>query len=315
MKMMHKNIFYGSLLMFGVCGMTSCIDEDMSDCPPFEKEIVVTYQLEVAQDVDLGFSTGVNSLHLGFWNNPTSLYRERMVPKSELPEDLIFRVTLPVDNYSHVAVANNELSDGSCAPFPANLEEAAVVRPFILPDTIQAVNQPAYAGKLDMAMGMNYENETYKVLLSPVSSKYAIHVSHPSTLKDMKCFISGIRQGYSCWQQVWLKNDKIVADASDFATRSENNDKTDFTFYSFPTLTVDGTKADMQDGWWKLYFYSKLDDKIIQHKITVKEPVEAGQVFVMDVELTETGGEVVNVDAGVEFDPDWEPGNDYDIDM
>lgn len=107
---MQKNIFYGSCLLLSVLGFTSCIDEDLSDCPPATKDAEILYKLEVAQDVALGFSDEVHSLHLGFWNSPSTLFREDVIPQESLPADMIFRVTIPVDNYSHVAVANGEKS-------------------------------------------------------------------------------------------------------------------------------------------------------------------------------------------------------------
>lgn len=314
--MQKKNMFYGSLLIAGMSSLTSCIDEDMSDCPPFSKEIVITYQLEVAQDVELGFSNDVNSLHLGFWNTPSSLFRERVIPKSEFPQDLIFRVTLPVDNYSHIAMANCEQQDGTHSPFPQKLADAVLKRNNILPDTTTAAAQPAYTGNLVMNMAMNYDNEIYKVTLSPASAKYVIHVNHPETLKDMKCFIQGTKAGYAGWEQVWLENGKLVTDASEFVTRADTGENTEFSFYAFPTAGNIAVKAgEMQDGWWKLYFYSKLGDKIVQHIFTVKEPVAAGQVFEGTFNVTEQGGESVDVETGVEFDPDWKPGNDFDIEM
>ena len=275
-----KNIYYGSMLVLAMSGLTSCIDEDMSDCPPFSKEIVITYRLEVAQDVELGFGNEVNSLHLGFWNTPSSLFRERIIPKSEFPQDLIFRVTLPVDNYSHIAMANCEQHDGTHISFPQNLADASLRRKNILPDTIVAAQQPAYTGNLVMNMGMNYDNEMYKVTLLPASSKYVIHIEHPETFGDVKCFIQGTKESYLCWEQVW------------------------------PLRAVDS-----QDGLWKLYVYSTFGDKTMQHIFTVKEPVAAGKVFEGTFVITDEGGESVDVETGVEFDPDWKPGNDFDIEM
>lgn len=147
--MMQKNIFYGSCLLLSVMGFTSCIDEDLSDCPPATKDAEILYKLEVAQDVALGFSDEVHSLHLGFWNTPSSLFREVVVPQESLPADMIFRVTIPVDNYSHIAVANGENSaDGAYSPFPSNLSEALVSQPTSTADVISATGIPAYVGTL-----------------------------------------------------------------------------------------------------------------------------------------------------------------------
>lgn len=311
-----KNLFYGSLLLCCAGCLASCIDEDMSDCPPFSKEIVITYQLEMAQDVDLGFGTEMESLHLGFWNTPSSLYSERIIPESDLPEDLIFRVTLPVDNYSHIAMANCVQHDGSHISLGQNLENAAFRRIFVQPDTVMAAEHPGYSGNLVMDMGMNYGDETYRVLLSPVSSKYEIHVNHPATLTGMKCFVQGTKESYLGWGQEWTGSGNTVTDASAFAARETSGESTEFTFYTFPTTGEKVVRSgEMQPGWWKLYFYSELGDKTVQHIFTVKEPVAAGKVFKGTFNVTEQGGEAVDVNAGVEFDPDWKPGNDFDIEM
>lgn len=312
---MQKKKIYSLLFLPSVLFLSSCIDEDTSDCPPFSKEVVITYQLEVAEDVDQGFSSDINSLHLGFWDTPLSLHTDQLKDKSEFPDDLVFRVTLPVNNYSHIAVANSAQHDGTFNTYPDKIADAVYRRNYVLTDTVFASVHPAYAGNLVMNMGMNYEDETYKVVLTAVSSKYVIRVNHPSSLKNIRCYISGIKQGHSCWDRTWVENDKLVTDASAHCKES-TGEASCFSFYAFPTAETAATKADgTQEGWWKLYFYSELENKTIQHIFTVKQPVAPGQVFDATFSLTEQGGEAVDVDAGVEFDPDWKPGNDFDIDI
>ena len=153
MKPITENIFKALLFAAVAVSLSSCIDEDLSDCPPATKEAEILYKLEVAQDVALGFSDEVHSLHLGFWNSPSSLFREVVVPQESLPADMIFRVTIPVDNYSHIAVANGENSaDGAYSPFPSNLSEALVSQPTSTADVISATGVPAYVGTLQMNM-------------------------------------------------------------------------------------------------------------------------------------------------------------------
>lgn len=311
----RKNTFYGALLFCSFSSLTSCIDEDLSDCPPPTKEVELTYELEVAQDVALGFSNEVNSLHLGFWTSPTSLYRERIISKDEFPEDLLFKVTLPVDNYSHIAIANGEQRNGVYNPYPTSLLDAVVKQNFITEDTISATSAPVYMGTLAMQMKDNFEEEHYEVLLKPVSSKYVLHVNHPKTLKNMKCFISGTKQELACWEQIWKDNDKLITNASDFVTAQE--EKTDFSFYAFPTAERENAKKAVKDGngTWKVYFYSQLGDKTVQHIFTLKKSVLSGQVFEATFNVTEQGGEAVDVEAGVQFDPNWNPGHKIETDM
>lgn len=308
---MQKNIFYGSCLLLSVMGFTSCIDEDLSDCPPATKDAEILYKLEVAQDVALGFSDEVNSLHLGFWNSLSSLYREDVIPQESLPADMIFRVTIPVDNYSHIAVANGEQSaDGAYSSYPSNLSEALVSQPTSTADVISATGTPAYVGTLQMNMQKGFETDYYEVLLTAASSKYVLHVNRPATLKNMKCYIQGTKQSYAPWDKVWAFNENVRTNASAYGTHGETT--SDFEFYAFPTQVPVQRATQMEPGWWKLYFYSELGDKVVEHIFTIKEPVEPGRVFEATFNVTEQGGEAVDVDAGVEFDPDWQPGGDHD---
>ena len=315
-KMHKKNILYGSLLLCSAFMPVSCIDEDLSDCPPPAKDVELTYRLEISQDVSLGFSNEVNSLHLGFWDTPTTLYREWMLGKADLPDDMIFRVTIPVDDYSHVAVANSRRADGSYLPYSALLSDAVLSQPYLASDTVAGTSQPMYAGILRMEMKENSEIEHYEVLLKPVSGKYLLHIRHPETLKDMRCYISGTRQSYACWRQEWGTDPDLVTDASSYAA-TPSTGATDFSFYAFPTSTVTGTKVagDAPAAEWKLYLYSRLGDKTVQHVFTIREGVAPGDVFEATFNVTEQGGEAVDVEAGVAFDPDWKPGNDYDTEM
>lgn len=308
---MQKNIFYGSCLLLSVMGFTSCIDEDLSDCPPATKDAEILYKLEVAQDVALGFSDEVHSLHLGFWNTPSSLFREDVIPQESLPADMIFRVTIPVDNYSHIAVANGESSTvGAYSPFPSNLSEALVSQPTSTADVISATGVPAYVGTLQMNMEKGFETDHYEVLLTAASSKYVLHVNRPATLKNMKCYIQGTKQSYAAWDKVWAYNEKVRTNASAYGTHGETT--SDFEFYAFPTQVSVQRATPLEPGWWKLYLYSELGDKIVEHIFTIKKPVEPGQVFEATFNVTEQGGEAVDVDAGVEFNPDWKPGGDHD---
>lgn len=314
---MHKNIFYGSLLLCSLWSMTSCIDEDLSDCPPPAKEVDITYRLELSQDVSLGYSNEMNSLHLGFWNTPVSLFRERMMKKEELPANLLFRVTLPIDNYSHVAVVNTAQDDGTLLPFAEKLTDVAVAMPLIKPDTVSAGRLPVYTGTLRMKMEENHKSENYEVLLKPMSGKFVLHIEHPETLKDMKCLIRGTQQKFSCWEQFWAYDSKLVTDATEFRLQ-KTPEKTDFTFYAMPTLPASGgtrVGAAPEAGEWKLYLYSTLGEKIIRHVFTIHEAVQPGRVFEATFLVTEEGGEAVDVEAGMEIDTDWKPGNDFEEDI
>ena len=140
-------------------------------------------------------------------------------------------------------------------------------------------------------------------------------MNHPTTLANVKCYLSQTKGGFRCWADEYLDHDKMVTDASGFR-KTVSGQCDDFVFYCYPTLG-EGVRryATKTTGTWKLYFYSEFEDKIIQHIFTVTEPIEAGRVLEAEFDITESGGEAVDITAGVEIDTDWKPGNDYEGEM
>ena len=109
MKKIDTYIYKLGLWAGAALSLTACVDEDLSDCPPNVemREITVSYQIDLQHGVDPEFEAELLSLHLGFWNSPQNLYRDLVFQPEDMPEELFFKVTLPVDNYDHLAVANH----------------------------------------------------------------------------------------------------------------------------------------------------------------------------------------------------------------
>lgn len=311
------------LLMVGLSPFlfSACIDEDLSDCPPKEKEVQVDYQIDLSHEIDPDYDVRLQTLHLGFWDSHSHLYKEVYFNEENMPEELVFTVTLPVKNYEHIAIANHDKDGvpGAYEPFPDDISSVHIKESPYAPDTIKALAMPPFVGSEPMYMADEPEKTHYSVLLHPITAKLNIKVHHPQTLKNIRCFIAKTKAGYACWDHVFLMNDKLVTDATDFRETNTEGTLTGFSFYAYPTVVHNPTRKTISrqttEGEWKLYFYSDCGDKVIQHIFTVEDVLEAGKVFNGEFVITEQGGESVNVDASVEVDMDWKPGNDFDVDV
>lgn len=319
MKPMKMTDMYKWIWCAGMAlSLTACVDEDLSGCPVDVemREITVSYQIDLEQGLDPEFDARLLSLHLGFWNSPQNLYRDLVFQPEDMPEELFFKVTLPVDNYNHLAVANhnNDPVGGGLHAFDNVLENVAVEETPIAPDTIKALAYPPFTGVLSMKMEEEETNH-YTVWMSPVVGKVKLHVHHPETMKNIKCYLARTRQGFLCWEGTYINNDRLRTDATDFKV-TEAEQLTEFAFYCYPSKNNEVyRKGTVEDTQWKLYFYSEYKNRIIQHIFTVKEPIEAGRVLDATFTITEEGGEAIDVTAGVEINTDWKPGNDYEWEM
>lgn len=317
MKKMDTYIYKLGLWASAALSLAACVDEDLSGCPldVETREITVSYQIDLHEGVDPGFDNELHSLHLGFWNSPQSLYRDLVFQPADMPEELVFKVTLPVDNYDHLAVANhnNDRVGGGLHAFGQTLAEVAVDETPIAPDTIKALAYAPFAGRLSMRLE-DEGTEHYTVLMSPVAGKVVLHVNHPATMKNIKCYLSRTQHGFKCWEGTFFGNDRLRTDATDFKV-TEDERLTEFEFYSYPSRAGEVYRRAEAAGRWKLYFYSECGNKIIQHIFTVEDPIESGRVLEATFNITEQGGEAVDVTAGVEIDTDWSPGNGYDQEM
>lgn len=313
---------YISFVMVGLLThlLSACIDEDLSDCPPKEKEVMVDYQIDLTHEIDPDYDARLQTLHLGFWDSQEHLYKEIYFGSGDMPEELVFTVTLPVKNYEHIAIANHDKDgiSGEYEPYPNDISQVKISENPYAPDTIKALKYPPFVGSEPMYMADEPDKTHYSVLLHPVTARVNIMVNHPATLTNTRCFLANTKAGYACWTNAFLINDKLITDATDFKTEESNAELTRFSFYSYPTVVAEfaksGTKADTE-GAWKLYFYSDCGDKIVQHIFTVREPLEAGRVFNGEFTITEQGGESVDVDASVTIDTDWTPGDNFDQDI
>ena len=167
MKKIDTYIYKLGLWAGAALSLTACVDEDLSDCPPNVemREITVSYQIDLQHGVDPEFEAELLSLHLGFWNSPQNLYRDLVFQPEDMPEELFFKVTLPVDNYDHLAVANhnNDRVGGGLHTFDNVLEDVVVDETPISPDTVKALAYPPFSGVLSMRMEEEKDGTLHRI--------------------------------------------------------------------------------------------------------------------------------------------------------
>ena len=318
----------GLCALVGALLFSSCINEDLSKCPAPCADLTIRYVIQHVDSLDAGFASEIRSVHAGFWASDGLLYEEYILDEDELPDDMSFEVTLPADDYSHIVTANCERNDGRHRLFDDDIQTVSFEQPYMGPDTIEAMSRAAYLGTLGIDLN-NRERTLYEVPLRPMVSKLELTVHYAEALTNIRCYIGeATKAGWMCWAGTAIDNERLVTDATRMATDVADSTKL-YAFYAFPTVVDPPVPVTMLDakprateeaGEWKLFFLSDYMDgdeqKTVQHTFTIeKNPLRVGEVFRGEFSINTTGGEYHDVEAGIEVDPDWNPGHGTDVEL
>lgn len=311
MKPITENICKALLFAIVAVSLSSCIDEDLSDCPPEERTVFIMYKVEASQQIENNFDATIHDMRFGFWNTPSTLFFEQYIEEKGFPEDNIFEVTLPAADYNHLVIANGVR--GAEEQLPKLLADVCVLPIEISSDTVMGLSRAPFAGKLFMPLGYS-EDAFFTVYLKPVVGYVKLDVSYTTELENVRCYISGTKAGYNVWDEIWIENPLLVTDGNmNVADIGENQQQ--FAFYAFPSI-IEDTKAPVADGEWKVYFYAnnKENNEVTQYIFTLYEPLLAGHVFEASFRIgTDEGW--TDAEAGVTINTEWKPGTDYDNEM
>ena len=245
----------------------SCIDEDLSKCPGPCGDLTIRYVIQQTDSIDPAFDVGIRSLHAGFWASDGTLYEEYILGEDELPADMLFEITLPADDYSHIVTANCERNDGQHRLFDDDIQAVSFEQPYAGTDTIEAMSRAAYLGTLDIDLN-NTERTLYEVPLRPMVAKLELTVNYAQTLSNIRCYIGNTKAGWMCWAGTAIDNERLVTDATQLASDVADSTKL-YAFYAFPTVVDPPVPVTMLDakprateeaGEWKLFFLSDYMD-------------------------------------------------------
>lgn len=311
MKPITENIFKALLFAAVAVSLSSCIDEDLSDCPLEERTVSIMYKVEVSQQVENDFDATIHDMRFGFWNTPYMLFFEQYIEEKDFPEDNIFEVTLPATDYNHLVIANG--TGGTGGQLPQKLADVCVLPIGISSDTVVGLSRAPFVGKLFMSLEYS-EDAFFTVYLKPVVGYVKLDVSYAAGLENVRCYISGTKAGYNAWHGTWIEHPSLVTDGNmNVADTGENQRQ--FAFYAFPS-SHENTKAPVADGEWKVYFYAtdKENNEVTQYIFTLYEPLLAGHVFEASFRIGPDEG-WTDAEAGVTINTGWEPGTGYDNEM
>ncbi len=317
-----------SLCVFlGAAGlMTSCIDEDLSDCG---YNYAVRYNMHVHIDINntlqtelsdpdelairqqLGnalspvFSDVVADLQMQFYDaaDATAHYEEHIINSNSAS----YTIYLPVKQYRHHALANQQAE-----PLLTEHEAEASASHHLrreAADTIQTHAHGVFAGTLSMSGEV--QDSVYYVNLYMVNCATALVVDlNGNSPDEMWAHASGFADRFAVDDSTYTygaSHAVVTQEISDGAERR--------AFYAvhLPSRDAAVGRAD-GDGLWQYDVVVRMNGSYTRSTLSVSTAVPAGALRVIKGKLTDKGEIVTDArDVGVSVALDWKPGGNHDV--
>lgn len=300
-------------------GFTSCIDEDLSDCPPdvpSGRMITIEYEVQ-AQAISDAFEGTITTLDVGFWETPVTLTHSDHITSNEMPDN-IYKVTVPLKSYNHMALANvssSSIHQKSESPFETEMELSELRLKHTEDGYIPPVGSEIFIGHLVMNLNEIEEEETdvrYHVPLYPCVSMIEMQVLYPENYKNVRAYIEGTACCYKMATKTYEYDDNLLLDLNDDVT-SQDDTQSSYACIAFPCSGAKITKSDgenlPEEYYWKAVFRVDREGRTDQIIYYVSDPsldIREGQLVraVFDLGKADTT-------TGVVIDTNWEPGGEY----
>ena len=324
-----------ALLLLLTLQSCSLIDDDRSDC---ENSFSINYQLKVVSNINLQLSeqlqtsTGSQTLatlnsylspilqpttsavHLGFFptdgSDPIQFDRETQGLRTA------FSLSIPADNYRHVAVIGQE--DPSI--FLRDTTEARTERlSQFLNDTVDSHNHAALAGTLDMNVANN-ANQDWEIDLYPADASVAVVMKKNPKVTRIRVFLADLATSFtpndSTWH--WEHNSLVRTDAVDIT----GTDSVAYCGVAFPSRmeapgTIDPDVAAAKGAVWRVVILSDLPNGTTTRSVLyMAKPLKAGDIRVIRIRLNDDGGvSTSDSNVGASVTLDWKSGGEYNPDI
>lgn len=316
--------------------LTSCINEDLSDCGSSN---AIEYRLELSASLRLSLDEQLTTpaekqlcaalksdmtdimtdkakiMDLSFFN-----YSGGNVAKhiSIQPDANSLSLTVYMDrgDYHNIALAatheiNEVAISGASAYSGISLRQVAS-------DTLDAHSAAIYMGYCRMAID-NESGHYYVPLYMQNSVPVLVVNPAASPAKTIAAYTRRTSSGIHCADSTFVYDREAVMRT----LRTEGGGLTAFHSVCFPSAdtpvsrVTDDNPTESEGGIWEMDLYTKLPDgKYVKNTLYVKEPLKAGEMKIIKVKLTDDGRVVSdNPEVGVSVELDWKPGGDFDLEI
>ena len=326
---------------------TSCslVDSDLSNC---DREFHLDYQLRLVTNITTELQTELamqqdgevrsllenylknifrdyaRDVDLSFYNVEAPMERSFHMTKEMNASETSYILTLPVQEYRHLAVANiasckNVILEGggycNTSSF-VQIPQDGIVEPH---------KAGLFTARTDMSVLSN-KDQSFDVTLymTNAASALVLDVSEAGPVKDLVVRLDGLADGFSISDSTYVFSGKENISTDMLQTQDQNTRC--YASVHFPSANLPGSKVIIDDGddqdgklsedpMWSWKVYAKMPDgTIVESLVHVYSPLLAGHIKVLKAKLMDNG--VVYTEdtgVGVSVTLDWKNGGEYPV--
>jgi len=315
--------------------ISSCIDEDMSDCG---KDYQIRYnlqlntQLNTVIDADLNlaeeqaiagnlkqelgsiFTDHAKDNDLSFFTGETLSHHEANQMDAS---SVSYTIYLPMADYENLALANTAAIKGIKIAGADALSTLALEQE--KKDTIDSHNIGLFTSRLSIKE--QDFNNSLKATLYMANSASAVVIDKNNLQADeIFGFVKGTANTFAVSDSTYLYDSNTVVRAK-LAPGSDRHEA--LYAVSFPSRDgyyignqSEAARSDKPTGIWEFHVIVKMNGKYTENILTFPTPLEAGSLRIAKVALQPDGSfESKSQNIGVSVKLDWKPGGQHDIDI
>lgn len=308
--------------------LTSCIDEDLSDCGVdyaveyvVEQKVKTNLQDEIATELarpeeqamaqriskELGgvFTDVVHDVELSFYTDHRRAWHQYNIIDASSAS---FTVYMPRADYRNLVLANM-MKVEECGFMRDDSDLTMEINYLSANDTVNSLQSGLFTSRMDMSL--EDRNQKFRSCLYMLNSATAVVIDrNGQQADDIWGYVEGTASGFAV-------NDSVYSFSRKPVVRTVRMTEGGYDcLYSVTMPSPDGTRADADGGLWRMKVYVKKDGKTTENVVSVNDPLPAGDVRIIRVRMKDDGSvEAVTSEVGVSVTLDWKPGGSHDIEI
>ena len=322
----------GIVMLATLATLSSCIDEDMSDCGKdyqIQYKLQLHTQLNTTIDADLNLSTeqGIaNNLKQALGtiftdhakDNDLSFFTGETLSHHEANQmdanSVSYTIFLPRSTYTNLALANT--AEASHVSIAGADKLSTITLTQEKKDTIDSHNIGLFSARLNIKEDDFDQNLKTTLYMANCASAVVIDKNNLQA-DEIFGFVKGMADEL-------MVNDSIYHYDNGTVVRAKAAPSTDthaaLYAVSFPSrdgyYIGNGSKATEEAGIWEFHVIVKMNGKYTENILSFPSPLKAGSLRIAKVTLHSDGSFESNTQSvGVSVKLDWKPGGQHDIEI
>lgn len=330
MKHSHRFLSMITAALGMTASLSSCIDEDMSDCGKdyqIKYNLQLNTQINTVIDVDLnlseeqGIASNLKQAMDGIFtdhakDNDLSFFVNESLSHHEAnPMDassVSYTIFLPRNNYRNLALANTAATTAVSLTGQDALSTLALTQ--AKKDTIDSHDIGLFSARLNI-QEEDFDH-TLQTTLYMQNAASAVVINKNNVPSDeIFGFVKGMANTFAVSDSTYNYSYNTVVRAKKTASTDTHE-----ALYavSFPSKDASGAvrATDSTPAIWEFHVIVKLNGKYTDNTLSFTQPLKAGTLQIAKVTLMPDGSLVSNTQSvGVSVKLDWKPGGQHDIDI